>query len=86
MVGSSLLGHMNYQVSRVGLRGKKMTSRCATGRGDTIGQSAGRFGLLGGPILEFLALKVQIEKGISSRAWRERKFRREREFFFFGFE
>ena len=51
MAGSSSRGHMNCQVSCVGLRGKKTTSRCATGREGTIGEPAGLFGLLGGPIL-----------------------------------
>ena len=57
MAGSSSCGHMNYQVSCVGLRGKKTTSRCATGRGDTIDKSAGLFGLFGGPILAIFGSK-----------------------------
>ena len=48
---------MNYQVSRVGLKGKKTTSRCATGRGDKINESAGLFGLLEGPILAIFGSK-----------------------------
>ena len=55
--GSSSRGNMSYQVSRVVLRGKKMTSRCATGRGDTTGESVGLFGLLGGPILAIFGSK-----------------------------
>ena len=51
MAGSSSRGHMNYQVSRVGLRGKKTTSRCATRREDTIDKSARLFRLLKGQIL-----------------------------------
>ena len=50
-MGSSSRNHMNYQVSHVGSRGKKMTSRFATGSEDIIGESARLFGLLGGPIL-----------------------------------
>ena len=58
MAGSSSRGHMNYQVSRVGSRGKKTTSRCATGRRDTTDESAGLFELLGGPILAIFGSKV----------------------------
>ena len=57
MAGSSSCGHMNYQVSCVGSREKKTSSRCATGRGGTIGESAGLFGLLGGPILAIFGSK-----------------------------
>ena len=57
MAGSYSRVRMNYQVSRVGSRGKKTTSRCATGRGDTTGKSAGLLGLLGGPILGIFGSK-----------------------------
>ena len=57
MEGLDLHGHMNYQVSHVGLRGKKTTSRCATRRGDTTNESAGLFGLLEGPILAIFRSK-----------------------------
>ena len=41
----------------MGLRGKKMTSRCATGCEDTIDESAGLFGLFEGPILAIFGSK-----------------------------
>ena len=59
MAESSSHGHMNYQVSREGSRGKKTTSRCALGRGDTTDESAGLFGLL----LEGLDLAIFGSKG-----------------------
>ena len=69
MAGSYSRGRMNYQVSHVGSRRKKTTSRCATGRGDTTGESAGLFQAARrsnfGKFWQILALKVPIERRIS---------------------
>ena len=63
MAESSSCGHMSYQVSCVGLRGKKTTSRCASGRGGTIC----------GPILAIFGSKGANLKGGKGKGLRREK-------------
>ena len=56
-MGSKSHGQVNYCILRVRLGRKTTIARCATGRGDTMGESAELFVLLGGQIWAFKVSK-----------------------------
>ena len=63
---------------------KDWDAKCAMGRDDTAGESAGRFGPLGGQFWAFQGSKGGYQRGESKRGSGERK-KEEREGVFAGF-